>query len=113
MSEELMQIVPTILGRYIYYATRASSLRQLHKEKIISHAPSKEIAAKKPDGLIVTPDGAVKAVIEYKQPAELNTPAKILKAVKQEIGVARAMSKPVVVNKDVASLQAACFSISG
>jgi len=110
MSEELLQIVPTTLGRYIYYATRASTLRQLHSEKIISHSPKKGIAAKKPDGLIVSPDGKVKAVIEYKLPAELNTPEKIDKAVKQELGVARELCKLLVVTDNTKTIWINAYS---
>jgi hypothetical protein len=104
MSEELLQIVPTPLGRYVYYKLGDSTLEQLRKAKIISTSVEKELARKKPDGLIMLPQGAIKAVIEYKRPAELKTPKQIKAAIAQEIGVAKKLCKILIVTDSKKSI---------
>ena len=98
MSEELLQTVPHRLDRYEYYKLGASTLAQLRQAQILplKQVPAK-IASKKPDGLIRLPNGAIKAVIEYKSPSELATPEQIAKAIEQEIEVARLLCKLLVV----------------
>ncbi len=96
MSEELLQIAPYELGRYLYYKLGATTLRQLKKAKIINKLNPK-LADKKPDGLIVIPSGTVKAVIEYKTPSELSSENKIKKAIAQELEVARSLCKLLIV----------------
>lgn len=96
MSEELLQVIPLELGRYSYLKLGSTTLTQLRKQKVISGAitPSER---KKPDGLVLAPDGTVKAFIEYKQPSEFKTKAQRDKAVNQEIDVARALCKVYLV----------------
>ena len=96
MSEELLQTKPFWIGRYAYYRLGSTTLRQLKKAKIISKQ-SKELNDKKPDGLIVAPGKDVKAVIEYKTPAELSTKAKIRNAIQQELAVASFLCKLLIV----------------
>lgn len=96
MSEELLQITPITIGRYLFYKLGASTLSQLKKEKIVKKF-STEIATKKPDGLIVLPGGDVKAVIEYKQPSELKNKAQIAKAIAQEAEVAAQLCRLLIV----------------
>lgn len=96
MSEELMQVVPTPLGRYVYCPTRGSTTAQLKKAGIVG-AYVKIEPNKRPDGLIYAPKGAIKAVIEYKQAKHLKTQTAVDKAIAQEIGVARSMCKVLVV----------------
>lgn len=97
MSEELMQVVATPIGRFLYYPTRASNLSQLKKAGIISNKVEKALSSKKPDGLIVVPNGPTKVVIEYKQPAEFKSAAQIKKAINQELEVARKLCKILIV----------------
>lgn len=92
-----MQVVPTKLGRFVYYPTRGSNLAQLRKNKIITASAAKHLANKRPDGLIVVPGGQVKAVIEYKQPKELKTDTQIKKAIKQELEVAGMLCNILIV----------------
>ncbi|QLA68393.1 N-6 DNA methylase [Enterobacter pasteurii] len=97
MSEELIQLSPKSLGRYLYYRVGSSTLSQLKKNKVIKTKVNADIATKKPDGLVVLAGGDVKAVIEYKQPSELRTNALIEKAIYQEIEVAKSLCKLLIV----------------
>lgn len=96
MSEELLQTKPLDLGRFSYYKLGSSTLAQLRKKKILSGAPT-QFERKKPDGLILGADGAVKAFIEYKTPSELKTKSQVRKAIAQEIDVAAALCKVYIV----------------
>ena len=97
MSEELIQISPKPLGRYLYYKIGSSTLAQLKKQKVIKGKFNQDIASKKPDGLIVLAGGDVKAVVEYKQASELKTKGQIDKAIAQEIEVAKQLCKLLIV----------------
>lgn len=97
MSEELIQLSPKSLGRYLYYRVGSSTLSQLKKNKVIKTKVNADIATKKPDGLVVLAGGDVKAVIEYKQPSELRTNSLIEKAINQEIEVAKSLCKLLIV----------------
>ncbi len=103
MSEELMQVVPARVGRFLYYPTRSSNLSQLRKAGVISDKVEKTLSSKKPDGLIVVPKGAVIAAIEYKQPKSLKTDAMIQKAIDQEIEAARALCKVLIITDNTKS----------
>ena len=97
MSEELRQLPPFWIGRYAYVKTgQTTTLNQLKKSKVINKCP-KQLSLKKPDGLVVLPGGHVKAVVEYKTPMELATPQKVNNAIKQELDVAKALCKLLVV----------------
>lgn len=97
MSEELMQVVPARIGRFLYYRTGNSNLSQLRKAGVITVKVEKGLSAKKPDGLIVVPQGAVIAAIECKQPESLKTAALVKKAINQEIEVAKALCKVLII----------------
>lgn len=103
MSEELMQVVPARVGRFLYYPTRNSNLSQLRKAGVISTKVEKGLKAKKPDGLIVVPKGAVIAAIEYKQPKSLKTAALVKKAIDQEINAAKALCKVLIITDNTKS----------
>jgi hypothetical protein len=96
MSEEQMQVVSVRLGHFVYHPTRNTNLAQMRKEKIISATTEKHLAKKMPDGLILVPKGAVKAVIEYKRPSALKTAAQIDAAIKQELEVAGSLKRQAV-----------------
>ncbi len=93
-----MQVVPTPVGRFLYYPTRDTNLAQLRQAKVVSVVDEKRLEKKKPDGLIVVPNGKVVAVIEYKQPHNLKTPANVKKAIQQELEVARSLCKLLIVS---------------
>ncbi|MFH2050036.1 MAG: N-6 DNA methylase, partial [bacterium] len=99
MSEELLQTKPHKLDRYLYWKLGNSTLMQLKNARIIpvKQIPSK-LASKRPDGLIVAQNSAIKAVIEYKKPDELNSQKKIKKAITQEIEVAKYLCKLLIVS---------------
>ena len=97
MSEELLQVIPSRIGRYLYYKIGNSTLRQLKAAGIINMPVPREIATKKPDGLVVLDGGHVKAVIEYKPQAKMRTENQRRKAIAQEIAVARHLCKTLVV----------------
>ena len=104
MSEELIQADPIPIGRYSYYKLGATSLRQLKAEGVLKAVIPSQLAAKKPDGLIVLPGGATKAVIEYKPPQKLRTQAQINSAINQELQVARALCKLLIVTSGSKSI---------
>jgi type I restriction enzyme M protein len=96
MSEELLQTVPQQLGRYTYYRLGGTTLDQLRNHGIIPKKDYEKLKAKKPDGLVLY-HGEIKAVVEYKQPKELISEKDIAKAIDQEIEVARALCKLLIV----------------
>ena len=98
MTEELLQTVPTPLGRYVYYKLGATNLATLSRENIIRARVPAKVALKKPDGLVIVPySGVVKAYIEYKTPQQLKTPSQIAKAIDQELEAAGYVCKLLVV----------------
>jgi hypothetical protein len=96
MSEELLQTIPQQIGKYTYYRLGATTLAQLRDKGIIPKKKYDGLETKKPDGLIVQ-HGQIKAVVEYKLPAQLASPAAIAKAIAQEIDVAKALCKIMIV----------------
>ena len=96
MSEELLQTMPQKIGKYTYYRLGNTTLDQLKNNGIIPKKDYGTLKRKKPDGL-VTYYGTVKAVIEYKLPEELNSDKKVEKAISQEIAVAKALCRTLIV----------------
>ena len=96
MSEELLQTIPQQIGKYTYYRLGATTLEQLRNNGIIPKKDYQKLKAKRPDGLALY-HGDIKAVIEYKQPKDLGSERQIQKAIKQEIDVAKALCKILIV----------------
>lgn len=96
VSEELLQTVPQQIGKYTYYRLGSTTLTQLRNHGIIPKNDYQKLKAKKPDGLVVY-HGDIKAVVEYKQPKELITQKQEQKAIDQEIDVAKALCKVLIV----------------
>lgn len=96
MSEELLQTIPLQFGRYTYYRLGATTLDQLRVGGIIPKKNYAKLGIKKPDGLVVY-HGAIKAVVEYKQSSQLASEKAIAKAISQELEVARALCKILIV----------------
>lgn len=97
MSEELLQTSGVPIGRYTYHRLGATTLSQLKKAAIIAGAVPPDLRSNKPDGLVTLGRGAVKACIEYKLPSELSTPAKVDKAIGQELEVAKQLCNLLIV----------------
>ncbi len=91
------QTTPYALGRYSYHRLGASTIAQLARAGIISGTPPNNIRLKRPDGLITLVGGTVKAYIEYKTPAELNTDCKVRHAIQQEITPASELCNLLIV----------------
>ena len=96
MSEELLQMVPQQIGKHTYYRLGSTTLGQLMSSGIIPKKDYGTILRKKPDGLVVYHRHIV-AVVEYKTPQELGTDLRVNKAIKQELDVARALCKILIV----------------
>ena len=96
MSEELLQTIPQQIGKYTYYRLGSTTLKQLMSNGIIPKKGYGKILRKKPDGLVAY-HGKIVAVVEYKTPQELSTDRLIAKAIGQEVEVARALCKMLIV----------------
>jgi hypothetical protein len=95
VSEELLQTIPLQIGKYTYYRLGSTTLGQLRANGIIPKKDYQKILAKKPDGLVAY-HGGIKAVVEYKQPKELNSERKIAKHILQELEVAKSLCKILI-----------------
>ena len=102
MSEELLQTIPQKVGKYTYYRLGSTTLNQLKNTGIIPQHNYGQFGAKKPDGLVLYQD-RVRAVVEYKQPQELRTERDIAEAINQEIDVAKALCKILIVTDSTKS----------
>jgi len=102
MSEELLQTVPQQIGRYTYYRLGSTTLNQLRNNGIIPKKSYDKLEIKKPDGLVVY-HGTIKAVVEYKDPKKLQSDAAVTKAIKQEIDVAKALCKILIITDSTKS----------
>jgi len=96
MGEELLQTVPQQIGKYTYYKLGSTTLDQLRNNGIIPKKNYDKLKAKKPDGLVIY-HGQIRAVVEYKQPKTLSSEKHLLKAIKQEIQVANALCKILII----------------
>ena len=103
MSEDLLQETPKRIGRYTYHRLGNTTLNQLKDLGIVPKRNYGRVGKKKPDGLIAY-HGDIKAVVEYKQPKELRTQNQITEAVKQEIAVAKALCKLLIVTDGTKSI---------
>ena len=102
MSEELLQTIPQKVGKYTYYRLGSTTLNQLKNHGIVPERDYGELGIKKPDGLVLY-QGRVRAVVEYKPPQDLRTERNIAEAVNQELLVARALSKILIVTDSTKS----------
>jgi len=100
MSEELLQTVPHQIGKYTYYRLGSTTLGQLRDSGIIPKKDYSSIIRKKPDGLVAY-HGKIIAVVEYKTPQELASEKAVAKAIKQELDVACALTKILIVTDSI------------
>lgn len=96
MSEELLQTIPQSIGKYTYFKLGETTIKQLMENGYIPKRAYTGLLRKKPDGIIFF-QNRVKAIIEYKLPEKLRTDADISKAVEQELAVAKALCKILIV----------------
>lgn len=96
MSEELLQTIPQSIGKYTYLKLGETTIKQLMENGYIPKHGYTGLLRKKPDGIIFF-QNRVKAVVEYKVPDKLRSDADVLKAIEQEIVVARALCKILIV----------------
>lgn len=103
MSEELLQrgllTNPKKIGLWNFYNIGSTTLKSLKEHRIIPDINYGNLARRKPDGLI-TQSGNVIAVIENKKPSELNSEAKIKKAIKQGMDVAEVLNSSILIVTD-------------
>lgn len=90
----------SILDKYTCYSLGATTVRDLIAQNVLEGILPSVNLGKKPDVLIVDKDKHVVVFLEFKLPSELNTKAKINKAVKQEIHVARDVNAKIYVVSD-------------
>lgn len=96
MSEQLSQVIPRRIGKYLYYRIGETTIKQLKENKLIPDKNYEKIFRKKPDGLIVC-HGKIQTIVECKDVEELNSEKKEEKAIQQEINVARELCKLLIV----------------
>lgn len=96
MSEELLHTIPQSIGKYIYYSLGETTVKQLMENNLIPKRAYTGILRKKPDGIVFY-QKSVKAVIEYKSPDKLRSEVDVKKAIDQEIAVAKALCKILVI----------------
>lgn len=102
MSEELLQTIPLQIGKYTYYRLGATTLNQLRDAGMIPRRNYNALERKKPDGVLVY-HGEIRAIVEYKTPAQLRSDKATERAIKQELEVARALGKVLIVTDSTKS----------
>lgn len=102
MSEELLQTIPQQVGKYTYYRLGSTTLNQLRDAGLIPKKDYEALKSNKPDGLMLY-HGKVRAVVEYKQPKTLKSEKDIQKAIDQEIAVAKALCKLLIITDSTKS----------
>lgn len=105
MSEQTVQnslysIPVSILDKYTCLSLGATTINDLIKTGKLKNVKISKSLSKKPDVLIINKNKEVVVFIEFKTPDELNTPAKINKAIHQEISVAREIGSKIYVVSD-------------
>ena len=90
------------LGNTPNYRLGNTTLNQLKTNGIIPMRSYGQLDAKKPDGLVIH-QGRVRAVVEYKQPKELSKVRDVEAAISQEIDVAKALCKILIVTDSTKS----------
>lgn len=103
MSEELLQRNllknPEKIGKWDFYNIGATTVKALKEYGIIRNVNYGDEEKKKVDGLIVQKKNVI-AVIEYKKPSEFKTATQKIKAIKQELEVARKLDAHIIIATD-------------
>lgn len=90
----------SILDKYTCLSLGATTINDLMKSGKLKNVKVSKNLSKKPDVLIINKNKEVIVFLEFKTPGELNTQAKINKAIKQEIGVAKEIGAKIYVVAD-------------
>ena len=90
----------SILDKYTCLNLGATTINDLIKSGKLKSVKVSKNLSKKPDVLIVNKNKEVIVFIEFKKPDELNTKAKINKAIKQEVGVAKEIGAKIYIVTD-------------
>lgn len=103
MSEELLQRDleknPEKIGKWDFYNIGATSIKNLKEFGIIRNVDYGTVEKKKVDALIVQKKNVI-AVIEYKKPSEFKTEIQKMKAIQQELEVARKLDAHIIIATD-------------
>ncbi len=100
IQDSLYSIPVTILDKYTCLSLGATTINDLIKTGKLKSVKVSKNLSKKPDVLIINKNKEVVVFLEFKTPEELNTQAKIDKAIKQEISVAREIGAKIYVVTD-------------
>lgn len=106
MSEQTIQnalcAMPpvSILDKYTCFSLGDTTIHDLIKSGKLKNMNVSKNLKKKPDVLILDKNKEVVIVMEFKIPSELNTEAKIEKAIKQEIGAAKEIGAKIYIVTD-------------
>lgn len=90
----------SILDKYTCLSLGATTINDLMKSGKLKNVKVSKNLSKKPDVLIINKNKEVIVFLEFKTPGELNTQAKINKAIKQEIAVAKEIGAKIYVVAD-------------
>ena len=90
----------SILDKYTCLSLGATTISDLMKSGKLKQVKVFKNLSKKPDVLIINKNKDVVVFLEFKTPDELNTQAKINKAIKQEIGVAKEIGAKIYIVTD-------------
>ena len=90
----------SILDKYTCLSLGATTINDLMKSGKLKQVKVSKNLSKKPDVLIINKNKEVVVFLEFKKPEELNTKAKIDKAIKQEIGVAKEIGAKIYIVTD-------------
>lgn len=90
----------SILDKYTCLSLGATTISDLMKSGKLKQVKISKNLSKKPDVLIINKNKEVVVFLEFKMPDELNTQAKINKAIKQEIGVAKEIGAKIYIVTD-------------
>ena len=100
IQDNLYSIPVTILDKYTCLSLGATTINDLIKTGKRKRVKASKNLSKKPDVLIINKNKEVVVFLEFKTPEELNTQAKIDKAIKQEISVAQEIGAKIYVVAD-------------
>lgn len=100
IQDNLYSTPVSILDKYTCLSLGATTINDLIKTGKLKNIRVSKNFGKKPDVLIVNKNKEVIVFAEFKKPDEFNSDAKIKKAIKQEIGVAKEVGAKIYVVSD-------------
>ncbi|WP_433922546.1 HsdM family class I SAM-dependent methyltransferase [Paenibacillus taichungensis] len=100
IQDELYSIPIQILDKYTCLSLGATTVNDLIKSGKLKNLKVKKNFGKKPDVLIVNKNKEVVVFMEFKRPEEFDSEAKIQKAIKQEIHIAKEVNAKIYIVSD-------------